>query len=482
MNKLYFISSNLNKIHETKTVLNPLLKDFGYEVEGYDPEGIKEIQSKDMEEIVRDKAMKAYKKLQRPLIVEHTGLLIEDFGGLPGGLTQIFWSSLSSPTPPADKTDANMITCSNFCKHFGGRNTKAVSWVAFCDGKQVKTYKGEIDGRIITAPHERSPFQWDPVFQPNDCDQTFAGMGETAKNQISMRKRALEKFAEDFKKMYQNEPVAQPAEINQYIKEIKELIKQDKLMLFIGSGVSKGLKLPDWNELIGALAKTLGYAPEVFALYGDNLTLAEYYKIAREKKTTPPSLNDWMKTNLALNEDQIRSSPIHQEIVRLGCSIVYTTNYEHALEIAFKSEGSPLHKIADIDGLAAMPANAVQIVKFHGDMDDEKSIVLAERDYFERLNFETPLDIKLRADMLGKSILFLGYSLSDINIRLLSYKLDKLWKDSHDANKRPKSYIFMTQPNPIQEEIFRARGITPIVGEGTDRTASLRQFLYALNN
>jgi len=100
-----------------------------------------------------------------------------------------------------------------------------------------------------------------------------------------------------------------------------------------------------------------------------------------------------------------------------------------------------------------------QIIKFHGDTISDDSIVLTESSYFERLAFDSPLDIKLRADMLGKSILFIGYSLSDINIRLLIYKLYQLWQKSNNSSKRPKSYLFLPTPNPIQETILNCRGI-----------------------
>ena len=104
-----------------------------------------------------------------------------------------------------------------------------------------------------------------------------------------------------------------------------------------------------------------------------------------------------------------------------------------------------------------------QIIKFHGDFDDDESIVLTESSYFDRLSLDSPLDIKLRADALGRTILFVGYSLSDINMRLLFYKLHLLWKSSPHAAARPKSYIFLTRPNPVQETILRNRGIEPIV-------------------
>lgn len=104
---------------------------------------------------------------------------------------------------------------------------------------------------------------------------------------------------------------------------------------------------------------------------------------------------------------------------------------------------------------------------------------MTESSYFSRLDFESPLDIKLRSDMLGKSILFVGYSLSDINIRYLLYKLDQIWKNSN-TNKRPTSYIFLPTPNPIQEEVLKNRGIIPIVGSGINKAESTEEFLKSL--
>lgn len=49
--------------------------------------------------------------------------------------------------------------------------------------------------------------------------------------------------------------------------------------------------------------------------------------------------------------------------------------------------------------------------------------MLDETSYYERLQFETPLDIKLYTDNLSKAVLLIGDSLSEINIRLLLYKL-----------------------------------------------------------
>ena len=83
--------------------------------------------------------------------------------------------------------------------------------------------------------------------------------------------------------------------------------------------------------------------------------------------------------------------------------------------------------------------------------------------------------------MLGKSILFIGYSLSDINVRILLYKLDKLWKASNvREEKRPSSYIFLPTPNPIQENILGKRGIKTIIGTNIDKNKSIEEFLSSL--
>ena len=133
-----------------------------------------------------------------------------------------------------------------------------------------------------------------------------------------------------------------------------------------------------------------------------------------------------MKKEWDVEEEKIRNSEIYEAITKLNFPIIYTTNYDRCLEKAMDILGKKYKTIVDVKDMADLEPDIVQIVKFHGDVMDKDSIVLSESQYFDRLNFETSLDIKLRADMLGKSILFVGYSLSDINIRMMLYKLNQL--------------------------------------------------------
>lgn len=261
------------------------------------------------------------------------------------------------------------------------------------------------------------------------------------------------------------------------IDTLIQAVRARQAILFVGAGVSRQLGLPSWSELIAEMAKQLDYDPAVFQSQGGYLELAEYYKI---KKTTMGSLRSWMDRTWHTEEEKVDHSRIHQAILGLRFPLIYTTNYDRWLEIAFRRSKQEFTKVANVGNFTSIRDGITQIIKLHGDLDDDDSLVLTETSYFERLAFESPLDIKLRSDTIGKSILFVGYSLSDINIRYLLYKLHRLWDESEFVAARPKSYIFLTRPNAVQEVILEERGIIPIVSEIDDESESLTAFMEKL--
>ena len=88
---LLFVSKNRFKHAEAKQYLESL----GIDVEACHLV-IDELQTTDVETLVKDKATRAFAELGRPLFVEHTGLYLETLNGFPGGLTQIFWETLGA--------------------------------------------------------------------------------------------------------------------------------------------------------------------------------------------------------------------------------------------------------------------------------------------------------------------------------------------------------------------------------------------------
>lgn len=150
MIKLRFLSSNEFKIGEATEIL----KGVGIDVVPVKFK-ITELQTNDIDLLAKDKALKAFRQVGRPLFVEHTGLFLKYLNGLPGGLTQLFWDTLE-----ADR----------FSELFGRSSdpsVKAETVISYCDGKQIYFFRGHIEGTISPSPRGKRDFQWDCVFIPN---------------------------------------------------------------------------------------------------------------------------------------------------------------------------------------------------------------------------------------------------------------------------------------------------------------------------
>ena len=174
--KIRFLTKNDHKAAE----VNAILRETGFEVIAA-KHVINEIQTEDVNLLVRDKVLKAFEIVGRPVFVEHTGLYIESLNGFPGGLTQIFWDKLR-----ADK----------FSELFGSSKDNkltAKTVIGYCDSMKIHMFEGEIRGTVVEQPRGNRDFQWDCVFIPEGETETFAEMG-SRKNEISMRKIAFDKF------------------------------------------------------------------------------------------------------------------------------------------------------------------------------------------------------------------------------------------------------------------------------------------------
>ena len=262
------------------------------------------------------------------------------------------------------------------------------------------------------------------------------------------------------------------------IEDLAAAVRQRQAILFAGAGLSMSVGLPSWRELIDHMIRELGLESEN-SLGRDfsYQTLAEYYRISQG---SIGPLRSWMDRNWSVSEDKVRGSRVHELIVELDFPLIYTTNYDNNLEVAFKLHGRDYVKVANARDLAKPTEGVTQIVKFHGDFDDDQSLVIAETDYFDRLAFDTPLDIKFRSDALGRTLLFIGYSMSDLNIRLLLHGIWQTWRKSGYQRSRPPSYVFMPRPNAVQEAVLGQWGISVLSEEADDPEAALLAFLSKL--
>lgn len=258
-----------------------------------------------------------------------------------------------------------------------------------------------------------------------------------------------------------------------------EAISQKKVVLFAGAGVSMNLNLPSWGKLIEQIAAELCIEHELFEQQGNFLELAEFFEI--QKGSINP-LVDWMKKNFLVSDGVIKASEVHELIVQLDFEKIYTTNYDNCIERAHDLFFKNYIKIAGPQDFHEIRQGVTQIIKYHGDLSDVNSIVLTESSYFDRLSLNHPLDLKLQSDTLGRSILFIGYSLSDIDVRYLLNRIQKQWNGKIEDLHIPKSYVLLSKVTEVQKNILESRNIEVIHDNSFPPGEELAVFLRKLVN
>lgn len=260
-------------------------------------------------------------------------------------------------------------------------------------------------------------------------------------------------------------------------EELATRLAKGQVIPFVGAGISMALGLPSYGALIHELGDHVGFDGSIFEGLGDYLTLAEYYHLEKDGLL---ELQRHLQLKWKKSQKEVLASPVHRALVALKCKLIYTTNFDGFIEQAHRGLNQRYRTIRSAKDLVDLPDDRVHIVKLHGDLSSPSTMVFTETSYFERLSFEAPLDVKLRADVLGKSLLFIGYSLSDTNIRYLLFRLQRQWEKEVKPELRPKAYVFMGRPNQVLSRVLDKRGVEPIVADTTNESESLADFLTAL--
>ncbi|MCE9652935.1 MAG: RdgB/HAM1 family non-canonical purine NTP pyrophosphatase [Nitrosarchaeum sp.] len=170
---LYFVSSNYHKYQEAKNILDS----FGINL-GFFKHELEEIQSLSLKEIAAKKAVHAFQKYKKPIIVEDDGLFIDSLSGFPGPYSSFVFNTIGN------KGILKLLK--------RNRRAKFVSIISFCNNKNSKSFEAKVDGTISKKQNGQG-WGYDPIFIPKNSNKTFADLSN--KNELSHRYKALKKFS-----------------------------------------------------------------------------------------------------------------------------------------------------------------------------------------------------------------------------------------------------------------------------------------------
>ena len=202
--KIVFATNNQHKLDEIRSILGDnievlSLKDIGCDVD------IPET-GQTLEENALQKAQYIYDHYHMSVFADDTGLEVEALNGAPG-IYSARYASMVDGSSVSHDSEANM---SCLLKELGENNNRKARFrtvIALilkkdicpcgCTSiKEIHQFEGIVEGEIIRERRGGEGFGYDPIFQPDGYDKTFAELGMGIKNHISHRAQAVQKLAE----------------------------------------------------------------------------------------------------------------------------------------------------------------------------------------------------------------------------------------------------------------------------------------------
>jgi hypothetical protein len=278
--------------------------------------------------------------------------------------------------------------------------------------------------------------------------------------------------------------------------DLKSRYQEGRLVPFIGAGISMSIEWEkdgarvrglSWAELVNQAARLLGYEdPDLLRVRGNDLQILEYFRIANNGQVAP--LVNWFDREMNAPDLALRESPVMQSLARLSkCHLFYTTNYDDFVERGLRLHGRECRAIAieahiaqSIRSHLGAATLSTEVVKFHGDLNNPQRMVLSESDYEKRLTFTSVEDQRLKSDLLGRALLFLGYSFSDWNVSYLFRMVNEAYDRLPEAPTGRRAYIAVADPSDFEYTLFRDRNIEVIPIRGTNRAEDIAELLDGL--
>ncbi len=184
--KILFATNNAHKLAEVQAVLGDSYtlvtpRDCGV------TEEIPETQPT-LEGNALQKARYLYERTGLDCFADDTGLEVEALGGAPGV------HSARYATDGHDFAANNRLLLQNLAGE-ENRRARFRTVVALILGGREYLFEGVVEGQIIDRETGHEGFGYDPLFQPDGYDRTFAQMTTEEKNAVSHRARAVRKLA-----------------------------------------------------------------------------------------------------------------------------------------------------------------------------------------------------------------------------------------------------------------------------------------------
>lgn len=209
-------------------------------------------------------------------------------------------------------------------------------------------------------------------------------------------------------------------------KELLEQIGRSNCVAFVGAGPSQGAGLPSWPQLLRQMldwAQAHGVEVSDRAEFEDYITNNELLLAAEELQERMGDERFRRFMAEVFRKQGLKPTEAHLLIPRIPFAAAVTTNYDDLLETAYTLvNGEKPHVLThrDVSELsAALRTGEFYVLKAHGTIDRMDTIVLGRKSYRDVIHANPPYRQHLTSLFSGKTVLFLGFGLTDPDLLLL---------------------------------------------------------------
>ena len=181
--KLVFATNNAHKLKEIRAILGnsiEILSLADIHCHADIPETADTLEGN-----ARQKSRYVYEHYRLDCFADDTGLEVESLGGAPG-----VYSARYADGQGHD-SQANMNKLLKEMEEKNNRKEKFRTIISLIEKGEERQFEGIVKGQITKEKRGESGFGYDPIFQPDGYDTTFAELGSDIKNRISHRARAV---------------------------------------------------------------------------------------------------------------------------------------------------------------------------------------------------------------------------------------------------------------------------------------------------
>lgn len=231
-----------------------------------------------------------------------------------------------------------------------------------------------------------------------------------------------------------------PKSIQPYLDEIAQCLWSKNASIMIGAGFSMNAKamfdnakrFPSWQDLGNVFYEKVRGEKIADAKYNffDPLKLA--YEV--ESNFGRPVLDNILRTSIP--DSDYKPSELHQSLLSLPWTDVFTTNYDTLLERAAESVNERNYKVVvHKDNL--VHSTPPRIVKLHGCFSASTPLIISEEDYRTYPQKFAPFVNTVQQTLLENTLCLIGFSGDDPNfLKWIGWIRDNL-----GSQNSPKIYL-----------------------------------------